>query len=58
MMEDQKKVSKVMLEKLTDDKSVRVLDIKSHFFHFSGLERIVLHLNFSPVIHRGQIRPL
>lgn len=45
-----KKVSKVMLEKLMDDKCIRVLDIvKSHLFPCSALERIVLHLNFSAV---------
>lgn len=54
-----KKVSKVMLEKLMEDKSIRVLDIfKSHIFHYSAHERIVLHLNFSVVIHEGEVRPL
>lgn len=37
----------MVLEKLMDDKFIRVLDIvKSHIFHCSALEWIVLHLTF------------
>lgn len=54
MMGDQKKkVSNMMLKKLMDDKSIRVLDIaKPCIFNCSALEIIILHLKFSPVLRQ------